>query len=73
MLNCSKAEGEHVRAFQFSLERLARSPERAKFDIHKPGPLSDYPERAADYEGVYIRGMEEVSRLLDGVRTRPLS
>ncbi|CAI2435892.1 Uncharacterised protein [Serratia proteamaculans] len=73
VLDCSKAEGEHVRAFQFSLERLARSPERAKFDIHKPGPLSDYPECAADYEGVYIRGMEEVSRLLDGVRTRPLS
>lgn len=73
VLDCSKAEGEHVRAFQFSLERLARSPEHAKFDIHKPGPLSDHPENYDDYAGVYIRGMEEVSRLLNGVRTRPLS
>ncbi|MDC9622752.1 hypothetical protein PSI22_14180 [Xenorhabdus sp. XENO-7] len=73
VLDCSKAEGEHVRAFQFSLVRLARSPERAKFDIHKPGPLNDYPDRIADYEGVYVRGMEEVRRLLVGVTTRPLS
>ncbi|EKN4697765.1 hypothetical protein ABF231_001011 [Yersinia ruckeri] len=73
VLDCSKAEGEHVRAFQFSLERLARSPEHAKFDIHKPGPLSDHPENYDDYAGVYIRGMEEVNRLLNGVRTRPLS
>lgn len=73
VLDCSKAEGEHIRAFQFSLERLARSPEHAKFDIHKPGPLSDHPERFADYAGVYTRGMGEVSCLLNGVRTRPLS
>ncbi|HFI7914783.1 TPA: Qat anti-phage system QueC-like protein QatC [Escherichia coli] len=73
VLDCSKAEGEHVRAFQFSLDRLARSPGHAKFDIHKPGPLSDHPDNYDDYAGVYIRGMEEVSRLLDGVRTRPLS
>jgi hypothetical protein len=73
VLDCSKAEGEHVRAFQFSLDRLARSPGHAKFDIHKPGPLSDHPDNYDDYAGVYIRGMEEVSRLLNGVRTRPSS
>lgn len=73
VLDSSKAEGEHVRAFQLSLARLLRSPGRAKFDIHKPGPLNDYPEHITDYENVYTRGMEEVRRLLDGVRTKPLS
>lgn len=73
VLDSSKPEGEHVRAFQFALERLVRSPGRAKFDIHKPGPLSDHPDRLADYEGVYLRGMGEVERLLSGVTTRPLT
>lgn len=71
-LNSEKAEGEHVRAFQLSLARLAASPERAKFDVHKPGPLSDHPERIADYVGVYTRGMDEVGRLLYGVVSRPM-
>ncbi|EFH1548955.1 hypothetical protein BF283_004359 [Escherichia coli] len=73
VLDSSKPEGEHVRAFQFALARLARSPSRAKFDIHKPGPLSDYPDCLAEYEGVYLRGMKEVERLLSGVITRPLT
>ncbi|HHJ4624062.1 MULTISPECIES: Qat anti-phage system QueC-like protein QatC [Klebsiella/Raoultella group] len=73
VLDSSRPEGEHVRAFQFALERLARSPGRAKFDIHKPGPLSDYPEHLAEYEGVYLRGMREVEQLLSGVITRPLT
>lgn len=72
-LNSQKAEGEHIRAFQLSLARLVASPERAKFDVHKPGPLSDHPELIADYIDVYTRGMDEVGRLLDGVVTRPMS
>ncbi|WP_208950380.1 Qat anti-phage system QueC-like protein QatC [Rahnella sp. ChDrAdgB13] len=73
VLDSNKAEGEHVRAFQFTLAKLADNPGRAKFDIHKPGPLSDNPDKIADYEGVYTRGMEEVGRLLNGVTTSPLS
>jgi 7-cyano-7-deazaguanine synthase in queuosine biosynthesis len=73
VLDSNKAEGEHVRAFQLTLAKLADNPRRAKFDIHKPGPLNDYPDQIADYEGVFIRGMEEVGRLLAGVITSPLS
>ncbi|MHC9060995.1 Qat anti-phage system QueC-like protein QatC [Pantoea sp. y20] len=73
VLDSTRPEGEHVRAFQFALKKLIRSPGRARFDIHKPGPLNDYPDRLADYEGVYLRGMGEVARLLSGVITRPLT
>ncbi len=72
VLDTNKAEGEHVRSFQLALARLARKPARARFDIHRPGPLIDHPDRLADYEAVYVAGMQEVGRLLDGVRARPL-
>ncbi|WP_163520556.1 Qat anti-phage system QueC-like protein QatC [Klebsiella michiganensis] len=72
-LDSRKAEGEHVRAFQLSLAKLATNPGRAKFDVHKPGPLSDHPDSIADYVGVYTRGMEEVGSLLNGVVSRPKS
>ncbi|HFP9376528.1 TPA: Qat anti-phage system QueC-like protein QatC [Raoultella ornithinolytica] len=72
-LDSRKAEGEHVRAFQLSLAKLATNPGRAKFDVHKPGPLSDHPDSIADYIGVYTRGMEEVGSLLNGVVSRPKS
>lgn len=72
VLDTNKAEGEHVRSFQLALARLARKPGRAHFDIHRPGPLIDHPDRLADYEAVYVAGMREVGRLLDGVRARPL-
>ncbi|NTX20633.1 Qat anti-phage system QueC-like protein QatC [Burkholderia cepacia] len=73
VLDTTKAEGEHVRSFQLALARLARSPGRARFDIHQPGPLIDHPDKVADYEAVYVRGMGEVGRLLQGVQARPLS
>lgn len=72
VLDTNKAEGEHVRSFQLALARLARKPGRARFDIYRPGPLIDYPDRLSDYEAVYVAGMREVGRLLDGVRARPL-
>lgn len=72
-LDSRKAEGEHVRAFQLSLAKLATNPGRAKFDVHKPGPLSDHPGSIADYVGVYTRGMEEIGSLLNGVVSRPKS
>ncbi|MDN7875186.1 Qat anti-phage system QueC-like protein QatC [Burkholderia aenigmatica] len=73
VLDTTKAEGEHVRSFQLALARLARSPGRARFDIHQPGPLIDHPDKVADYEAVYVRGLGEVGRLLQGVEARPLS
>ena len=72
VLDTKKAEGEHVRSFQLALTRLAHKPARARFDIHRPGPLIDHPDRLADYEAVYVAGMREVGRLLDGVRAKPL-
>jgi hypothetical protein len=68
VLNTSKAEGEHVRSFQLALSHLAKHPLRARVDIHRPGPLSG---NVGAYEKVYVEGMEEVGRFLDGVRAKP--
>lgn len=72
VLDTNKAEGEHVRSFQLALSRLARKPGRARFDIHRPGPLIDHPGKLSDYEAVYVAGLQEVGRLLHGVQARPL-
>lgn len=72
VLDTNKAEGEHVRSFHFALSRLARHPGRARFDIHRPGPLVDHPDKLSQYENVYVAGLKEVGRLLHGVRARPL-
>jgi len=71
-LNTQKAEGEHVRSFQLMLSRLTRKPGRARLDIHRPGPLTDHPDKLDAYEAVYVAGMQEVGRLLEGVVARPL-
>lgn len=72
VLDTNKAEGEHVRSFQLTLARLTRNPHRTKFDIHQPGPLIDHPNKLKDYEAVYVNGLREVGRLLNGVQARPL-
>lgn len=72
VLDTTRAEGEHVRSFQLALSRLAKKPGRARLDIHRPGPLTDHPDRLADYEAVYVAGLKEVGRLLQGVQARPL-
>jgi 7-cyano-7-deazaguanine synthase in queuosine biosynthesis len=72
VLDTNKAEGEHVRSFQLALSRLARKPGRVRFDIHRPGPLIDHPGKLSNYQAVYVAGLQEVGRLLDGVRARPL-
>ena len=71
VLNAAKAEGQHVRSFQLALARLVARPGRARFDVHRPGPLSDHPEDLAAYERVYCDGMDEVARLLTNVRAQP--
>lgn len=72
VLDTNKAEGEHIRSFQLALSRLTKKPNRAKLDIHRPGPLNDYPNDLDAYEAVYAEGLREVGRLLDGVKARPL-
>jgi hypothetical protein len=70
-LDTRQAEGQQVRSFQLAIRRLAERPDVAKLLIHKPGPLSDYPDRTDAYADVYRRGLEEVGALLAGVRTAP--
>lgn len=72
VLDTNKAEGKNVRSFQLALSRLTRKPGRARLDIHRPGPLTDHPDRLDAYEAVYVAGMQEVGRLLEGVVARPL-
>jgi len=71
VLDSNRAEGEHVRSFQFALKRLSSNPKRAAFDIHRPGPLTDHPEDWKKYEKVYVKGLQEVGAVLAGVRAKP--
>jgi hypothetical protein len=70
-LDTRRAEGQQVRSFQIAIARLSERPELAKALIHKPGPLYDDPSRHDDLANVYRRGLEEVGRLLTGVRAAP--
>jgi hypothetical protein len=68
-LDTRHAEGRQVRSFQLAIARLAKRPGLADALIHKPGPLFDDPARQPALAAVYLRGMQEVGRLLTGVRT----
>ncbi|TKB88132.1 MAG: hypothetical protein E8D43_00375 [Nitrospira sp.] len=70
-LDSCSAEGEHVRSFKLAISRLNAKPGRVKFDIHKPGPLIDFPDDWDAYEAVYRNGIDEVARLLQKVEVRP--
>lgn len=70
-LDTRQAEGQQVRSFQIAIALLSKRPELAKALIHKPGPLYDVPSHHEDLADVYRRGLEEVRRLLKGVRTEP--
>ncbi|MEO0484988.1 MAG: Qat anti-phage system QueC-like protein QatC [Pseudomonadota bacterium] len=70
-LDTRQAEGQQVRSFQLAIHRLARRPDLARVLIHKPGSLSDNPERIDAYADVYRRGLKEVGEILDGVKTAP--
>ncbi len=71
ILDTKQAEGQQVRSFHIAIARLSKRPELAKLLIHKPGPLFDDPSRHDDLADVYRRGLEEVGRLLKGVRAEP--
>lgn len=70
VLDPRHAEGQQVRSFQLAVDRIARRPELAGILIHKQGPLSDNPSQIPALASVYERGLAEVGRLLDGVRTK---
>jgi len=70
-LDTKHAEGQQVRSFQLAIARLSKRPDLAKALIHKPGPLYDDPSRHDALADVYRRGLEEVGRLLTGVRAAP--
>jgi hypothetical protein len=71
-LDTTQSQGRQVRSFQLAIDRLRKRPSLARLLIHKPGSLSDETSNLSALAGVYIRGMEEVGRLLDGVKTQPL-
>lgn len=72
-LGSNRAEGEHIRSFQFMARRLADHPELAKVLVHKPGPLSDYSQiEFEQYADVFWRGIEEVNTILQAVTVEPL-
>ncbi len=70
-LDSTKAEGEHIRAYQYAIANLTVNPDRATALVHKPGPLPPNPETMQGLVEVYMRGMAEVACLLDGVITTP--
>lgn len=72
-LNSETAEGEHIRSFQLAIARLKKRPGLARFLIHQPGPLSDYPDADLKlYEAVYRDGLAEVEKIVKGVVCKPL-
>jgi len=72
VLDTRQSEGKQIRSFQLAIERLRARPGLAQILIHKPGPLFDEsPARQEAIAGVYRRGLEEVGKLLAGVRTGP--
>lgn len=70
-LDTRQAEGQQVRSFQIAIARLSNRPEFAKALIHKPGQLYHDPSGHDDLADVYRCGLEEIGRLLTGVRAAP--
>lgn len=70
-LDSTESVGQQVRSCQLAIRRIKDRPAIANVLIHKPGPLFDQPDRHAELAGVYRRGLEELGKLLRGVRTEP--
>lgn len=66
-----RAEGQQIRSFQLSIQRLEQNPNLERILIHKSGSLADQPQNLAALADVYRRGMAEVAALLSGVRAIP--
>lgn len=68
VLDSKSADGKNIRSFMFAAENLRQNPGRARFLVQKPGPLKRDDLDA--YVDVYRRGMDEVSEILKGVRSK---
>lgn len=72
VLSTLQAEGKQIRSFQFAINRLQKNPNLAKLLIHKSGSLADVaPEDKQTLSHVYLKGMNEVSDILNNVQTEP--
>ena len=72
LFTSTEAKGLQIRSFQLAISRLAKKPGLASILIHKSGPLTDEsPSRQVALAGVYLRGMDEVGKLLANVITTP--
>lgn len=72
-LNSLTAEGADIRSFQVGIARLKKRPGIENRIIYQPGPLSDYSAaEIKQYAAVYKDGMEEVGKILKGVKSKPL-
>jgi 7-cyano-7-deazaguanine synthase in queuosine biosynthesis len=70
-LNTARAEGEHVRSFQFMAAQLNANPSWAASLARTPGPLNDAPTEVDDYVDVLRRGFYEMDALLRNVQAAP--
>jgi len=68
VLDPAKADGECVRSIQLALRRLKNDINRAKILVHTAGPLTDFPGEISAFARVYLAGMQEIARLLDGIQ-----
>jgi hypothetical protein len=69
-LPANKAKGRDVRSLQLMLARLEAKPQLAKILIHKPGPLTDFPNEIPAYERVFLAGIQEIGKIVRNVVTR---
>lgn len=69
-LSSKGAEGKQIRSLQYATDRIKKAPNIAKLLIHKPGSLSDVQDELQELEDIYIRGLYEVDKLLNNVRTK---
>ena len=70
-LETMRAEGEHVWSFMLMAMKIKKDPGLAKFLVHDPGPLGTDTREFQHYADVFRRGILEVDKLLDGVKTTP--
>ena len=71
VFNSLKAEADNIRSFQLSVRRLNGDIRRARVLIHKAGPLITDADELEALAQLYLRGMGEVAKLLEGVQTAP--
>lgn len=71
-LSSERAEGEHIRSFQYMVSRLQKNPSIEKLLVYKSGPLSDYSaSEISDYADVFRRGIKEVQEIIKNTTVRP--